>query len=62
MSAIASPSHHRVLADVLARPSTRSRAFAVDAGLVLVGVALVALLAKVSFFIGPVPSPARRSA
>lgn len=45
----------RVLADVIARPRARSRAFAVDAALVLSGVALVALLAKVSFFIGPVP-------
>lgn len=44
-----------VLADLVARPSTRARAFAVDAGLVLAGVALVALLAKVSFFIGPIP-------
>lgn len=45
----------RVLADVLSRPSTRVRAFAMDAALVLAGVAVVALLAKVSFFIGPVP-------
>jgi biotin transport system substrate-specific component len=45
----------RVLADVIARPSSRSRAFAIDATLVLAGVALVALLAKVSFFIGPIP-------
>lgn len=45
----------RVLADVIARPSTRSRALATDAALVLAGVAVVALLAKVSFFIGPVP-------
>lgn len=44
-----------VLADLITRPSTRARAFAVDAGLVLAGVAVVALLAKVSFFIGPVP-------
>lgn len=45
----------RVLADIIARPSTRSRAFAMDATLVLAGVVVVALLAKVSFFIGPVP-------
>lgn len=45
----------RVLADVIARPSTRARALATDAALVLAGVAVVALLAKVSFFIGPVP-------
>lgn len=45
----------RVLADLIARPSSRARAFAMDAALVLAGVALVALLAKVSFFIGPIP-------
>lgn len=44
-----------VLADVIARPSSRTRALALDAGLVLAGAAVVALLAKVSFFIGPVP-------
>lgn len=44
-----------VLADLIARPSHRVRAFAVDAALVLTGVALVALLAKASFWIGPVP-------
>lgn len=47
--------HRSVLADLIPRPSTRARAFAVDAALVLAGVALVALLAKVSFFIGPIP-------
>jgi len=47
--------HRSVLADLIPRPSTRTRAFAVDATLVLAGVALVALLAKVSFFIGPIP-------
>ncbi|GAA1931910.1 biotin transporter BioY [Microbacterium aoyamense] len=55
MSAIAAAPRRLVLADLIARPSTRARAFAVDAGLVLAGVALVALLAKVSFFIGPIP-------
>lgn len=50
-----SPRHRRVLADVIARPSTRMRAVTVDAALVLAGVAVVALLAKVSFFIGPIP-------
>lgn len=56
MTAIASgPTRRRVLVDVIARPSTGAKAFAVDAGLVLAGVALVALLAKVSFFVGPVP-------
>jgi biotin transport system substrate-specific component len=54
-AAPAGPSRRRVLADVIVRPSSRTRAFAVDTALVLAGVALVALLAKVSFFIGPVP-------
>lgn len=44
-----------VLADLIARPSNRVRVIAVDTALVLTGVMLVALLAKVSFFIGPVP-------
>lgn len=53
---LASPiSSGRVLADLVARPTDRARAFALDAGLVLAGVAIVALLAKVSFYIGPVP-------
>jgi biotin transport system substrate-specific component len=51
----AHPHTRRVLADVIARPRARARAFAVDAALVLAGVALVALLAKVSFYIGPIP-------
>ena len=55
MTAIPTAAPRRVLADVVVRPSSRARAFAVDAGLVLAGVALVALLAKVSFFIGPIP-------
>lgn len=55
MSSIAAPHPRRVLADALGRPASRSRALAVDAALVLSGVALVALLAKVSFFIGPIP-------
>jgi biotin transport system substrate-specific component len=61
MSSIAAPSptslrHRRVLADLVSRGSdSRARAFAIDAWLVLVGVAVVALLAKVSFYIGPVP-------
>ena len=44
-----------VLADLVARPSGRARALAVDAALVAAGAGLVALLAKTSFFIGPVP-------
>lgn len=55
MSTTISSPRRDVLADLIARPSSRARAFAVDATLVLAGVALVALLAKVSFFIGPVP-------
>lgn len=55
MSSLSAAPRHRVLADALARPSSRARAFALDAGLVIAGVALVALLAKVSFFIGPIP-------
>jgi biotin transport system substrate-specific component len=44
-----------VLADLIARPSQRARALAMDAGLVVTGALVVALLAKVSFFVGPVP-------
>lgn len=55
MSVAVPASGHRVLADIVARPSTRLRAFAVDAALVVAGVIAVALLARVSFFIGPVP-------
>lgn len=49
------PSSRQVLADLIARPSSRVRAFAVDASLVIAGVALVALLAKVSVPMWPVP-------
>lgn len=55
MSSIAASGPRRVLADVIPRPTSRARSLAVDATLVLGGVALVALLAKVSFFIGPIP-------
>lgn len=55
MSSIAAPSHRRVLADLIARPRARGQAIATDVALVLAGTALVALLAKVSFFIGPIP-------
>jgi biotin transport system substrate-specific component len=51
----AAPSRRRVLADVIARPSSRARAFAVDAALVLAGVAVVALLAQVEIPLWPVP-------
>lgn len=61
-TAAAPATNTRVLADIIARPSSRARAFAIDAGLVLAGVAVVALLAKVSFFIGPIPITGRLSA
>lgn len=44
-----------VLADVLGRPSSRARAFAVDAALVTTGAALVAVLAQVEIPLQPVP-------
>lgn len=44
-----------VLTDLIARPRAGARMFALDATLVLAGAAVVALLAKVSFFIGLVP-------
>lgn len=44
-----------VLAELVTRPSSRVRAYAVDAALVISGVVVVALLAKLSFFIGPIP-------
>lgn len=45
----------RVLADVIARPSSRARAFALDAVLVLSGAMFVALLAQASIPLWPVP-------
>lgn len=57
MSTIAAPSApaRRVLADVIARPSSRARAFALDAGLIVAGAAVVALLAQVEIPLWPVP-------
>ena len=56
MSAIAAaPSSRRVLADVITRPSSRARAFALDAALVVAGAALVAVLAQVEIPLWPVP-------
>jgi biotin transport system substrate-specific component len=56
MSSIAvAPGPHRVLADLVARPSSRLRSVAVDAGLVTAGAALVAILAQVSIPLWPVP-------
>lgn len=43
-----------VLADLIARPSARSRAFALDAALVVVGATLVAVLAQVEVPLWPV--------
>lgn len=54
MSVAAIPTR-RVLADVIARPSTRARAFALDAALVLTGAAIVAALAQVEIPLWPVP-------
>ena len=51
----AAPSRRRVLADVIARPSSRGRALAVDAALVLAGATVVALLAQVEIPLWPVP-------
>lgn len=59
MSSIAAPAAsagtRRVLADVIARPSSRARAFALDAGLVLSGAMFVAILAQASIPLWPVP-------
>lgn len=52
---VAAISTRRVLADVIARPSTRARAFALDAALVLAGAAVVAALAQVEIPLWPVP-------
>lgn len=55
MSAIAVSSPRRVLADLIDRPSSRARAFALDAGLVVAGAAVVSLLAQASIPLQPVP-------
>jgi len=44
-----------VLADLIARPSDRARAIALDAGLVVAGATVVALLAQVEVPLWPVP-------
>jgi biotin transport system substrate-specific component len=51
----ASAGSRRVLADVIARPSSRTRAFALDGALVIAGAAVVALLAQVEIPLWPVP-------
>ncbi|MFD4960823.1 biotin transporter BioY [Microbacterium sp. NPDC058389] len=51
----ASAGTRRVLADVIARPSSRARAFALDAGLVIAGATIVALLAQIEIPLWPVP-------
>ena len=53
IAAVPQPSPRRVLADVIARPSSRARAFALDAALVLAGAAVVALLAQVEIPLWP---------
>ena len=55
MSTIAAAPSRRVLADVIARPSSRARAFALDAALVIAGAAFVAILAQASIPLWPVP-------
>lgn len=52
---LAAETRRPVLAELIVRPSSRLRALAIDIALVLAGVVLIALLAKVSFFIGPIP-------
>lgn len=44
-----------VIADLIARPSDRARALALDAGLVVAGAAIVAVLAQVEVPLQPVP-------
>lgn len=52
---LAVPARRPVLADLVARPSDRARAFAVDAALVVAGAALVALFAQIEVPLWPVP-------
>lgn len=55
MSLAVAPTRRRVLADVVPHSSSRARALAVDAGLVVAGAALVAVLAQVEIPLWPVP-------
>jgi biotin transport system substrate-specific component len=56
MSTIAAETGRRpVLADLIVRPSRRAQAFALDAGLVVAGASIVALLAQVEIPLWPVP-------
>ncbi len=52
---LAAPIRRPVLADLIARPSDRARAIALDAGLVVAGATVVALLAQVEVPLWPVP-------
>lgn len=52
---LAAPARRPVLADLIARPSDRARAIALDAGLVVAGATVVALLAQVEVPLWPVP-------
>jgi biotin transport system substrate-specific component len=55
MTVAVAPVRHRVLADVITRPASRARAFALDAALVLTGAAFVAVLAQIEVPLWPVP-------
>lgn len=56
MSSIAAtPTHRRVLADVVPHPTSRAASIGVDATLVVVGAAIVAALAQVEIPLWPVP-------
>jgi len=50
---LAVPARRPVLADLIARPSDRARAVALDAGLVVAGAAVVAALAQVEVPLWP---------
>lgn len=56
---LAAPVSRPVLADLIARPSDRARAFALDAALVVAGAAVVALLAQLTIPMWPVPMTAQ---
>lgn len=56
---LAVPHHRPVLADLIARPTDRARAFALDAALVVAGAAVVAVLAQLTIPMWPVPMTAQ---
>lgn len=55
MSAIAAAPRRSVLADLIARPTDRARALALDAALVVAGAAVVAVFAQIEVPLWPVP-------